>query len=479
MHGHGGAHHAHENHGTNCLEVWPGTETGEPLTAAGQGDGGAPSIGNVDAMALEDVAQGLREDLGPGDPAQGQEGKLDPKKVIFGQCTECGANILRSQKRKREGESWYHADCIPPPSATGGNGHPGGEPMKKDGGGQGNDARKIAEILERHMKGTAQVDEQKVLDLVSDKFAELAAQLPRPLVLEVKSPDGEVKTIAGAHKDFPKLMYFILKRQHVYLWGPPGSGKSTAARMAAEVQGLRHAYTSLNPQTPESRILGYTDAGGTYRPSVFHDLYKEGGVFCIDEQDNAAPALLTTLNSLLENGVGAFPCGMVDRHPDFVLVSCGNTNGKGANHSFPDRRPFDCAFTERFKFLFWGYDESMEEDVAMAINPLARPWIEYVRSLRQFCMEAYPRLVISPRATFSGGDCLKDTVLDIAEILEAVIWKGMDKDSIARILRERPIPAAVRDIRGKSGSSPGRTAELSSGEEAKIGLPTVKKNRRG
>lgn len=248
------------------------------------------------------------------------------------------------------------------------------------------------------------------------------------------------KEMTGVHKLFGKLMYLIQKGHHVYLWGPPGSGKSTAAQQCAEALGRKFAYISLNPQTPESKILGYMDAGGTYRKTPFFECYVEGGVFCIDEQDNASPALLTTLNSLLENGHGAFPHGIFKRSPEFVLVSTGNTNGRGANPMFPERRPFDSAFSERFTFMKWPYDQNLEKAIAKAINRDAQPWIEWVFKTREHCFVHHPRVLLSPRATFKGADYMKDDTLSMAEIAEMVVFKGVDADTSSKILVAFPLP---------------------------------------
>ena len=200
----------------------------------------------------------------------------------------------------------------------------------------------------------------------------------------------------------PQLLYLLSKRHHVYLYGGPGGGKSTAAKQAADALGIQFGYISLNPQTPDSRLMGYMDATGNYRETLFHKLYRDGGVFCIDEMDNASASLLTTLNSCLENGHGAFPNGMIPRHENFVVVATGNTAGRGANPQFPDRRPFDCAFSERFTFIEWDYDQQLEEAITMAINPKATDWLKWIRNVRTYAKQNHPKLIVSPRRHFAA-----------------------------------------------------------------------------
>lgn len=295
-------------------------------------------------------------------------------------------------------------------------------------------AEAIAPFVQAKLK--ANIDEQAIKILIKDQIEKVSK--PRKLEVTVKET-GSISTINNPHKVLPSLLYYVSKRHHVYLHGPAGSGKSTAAQQVAEALKLSFGYLSLNPQTPDSRILGFIDAGGTYRPTPFYNCYKEGGVFCIDEMDNASAALLTTLNSMLENGIGAFPSGLVSRHKDFVLVATGNTNGKGANPMFPERRPFDTAFSERFTFLFWDYDTDLERKVTLLINPNAENWLEWCFKAREYTKKNFPRVLVSPRAAFKGAEYLKDGKLTPEFIAEGLIFKGLDPDSIKKILSAVPL----------------------------------------
>lgn len=294
-------------------------------------------------------------------------------------------------------------------------------------------ARNVAPYLNQML--ATKVDEKRVRAIVDAAISEQTVT-----TIRVESPDGEAKEIKSAHECMAKLLYLIQKRHHAYLWGGPGSGKSTAAAQVAESLGIPYGYISLNPQTPDSRLLGFIDAGGTYRDTVFYRTFKDGGVFCIDEIDNASPSLLTTLNGALENGHAAFPCGMVERHPDFVVIATGNTCGKGANPQFPERRPFDAAFSERFTFLRWDYDAKLERAITLGINPGAEDWLKWVKDARKHCAEHYPRVLVSPRAAFKGAEYLKDSTLSVADIAESVVFKGTDADTVKAILTAVPLP---------------------------------------
>ena len=325
----------------------------------------------------------------------------------------------------------------------------------------GNGLAKMAALLSPYIKVQAEPDAEKFEALigkhtdelmaglhlwkegVEQKLSETAGMVPRRI--EVVRENGEAKKIDSVHEKFEALLHLVNKKDHVYLWGPPGSGKSTAANQVADALGLEWGYISLNPQTPDSRILGFIDAGGTYRPTVFRRQYEQGGVMCIDELDNSSPSLCVTINSGLEGGQMAFPDGMVARHKDFVLVATGNTTGRGGNAMFPERRPFDAAFQERFTYLEWDYDQKLEMAIALSVNPKAKPWVEWIKNVRAFCRKNHPRVIVSPRASFKGAKYIFDTVFSVEEIAEMVIWKGNDSDTVKSILSAWPLPTEILD----------------------------------
>jgi dynein-related subfamily AAA family protein len=283
------------------------------------------------------------------------------------------------------------------------------------------------------------IDEAKVRALVAEVVGETVC-----LSVTVKQPSGVEVKIDNAHKDFPTLLHYGSRGKHCYLFGPHGSGKSTGAAQLAKALGRQYGYISLTPQTPESRLLGYLDATGTYRSTPFRKCYENGGVFCIDELDNAAPALITTLNTPLENGATAFPDGLVHKHPDFVLVGTGNTSGRGANPSYPERRPFDQAFADRFIYIEWGYDEKLELAIAVALHQESRPYVKWVQKVRGWAIKNYPRLVPSPRVSFRIAESLaaENDKLSIDTILDCALWRG-DADAKDKVLANIPLPSGV------------------------------------
>jgi hypothetical protein len=281
--------------------------------------------------------------------------------------------------------------------------------------------------LIQSLAGARGIDEGEVRRIAADEAAKVSTN--RSISITVGAAP-EVK-LDLAHRDLPLLIKLISvhgangHRPNVYMHGPAGSGKSTAARQASEVLKLPYGYISLNPQTPDSRLLGYMHAGGEYVKSEFFQRYTEGGVFCIDEIDNAAASLVTTLNGLLENGHGAFPHGVFTRHKDFVCVCTANTIGRGGDINYPERRALDGAFLERFLFLAWEYDTDLTKAIVTGIlGGAAAEFMAWVNGEARDMQTRYPTLIVSPRAHIQGA-VLEKMGLSRNQIRPMVIARGL------------------------------------------------------
>jgi hypothetical protein len=274
----------------------------------------------------------------------------------------------------------------------------------------------------------------------------------KTLTIELKSDAGQaIGRIEGAHKQMPELVYWLNARDlhgfrfPVMLFGKPGVSKSYSANQAAKAMGLSFGLISLNPQTPESRLFGYKDAGGAYHRTLFRDAFENGGMYLIDEIDNASDALLTSLNSCLANGHGAFPDGLVTRHKDFACVATANTPGRGGDANHSGRRPLDAATINRFAVIDWRNDDELELSLAKQVSPnLGEAWLAWIRRVRAYCEANHPRVIVSPRSTLMGAKAITDSPFNLHQIADMVLFKGLDKDTRAKILGACPLPQEVK-----------------------------------
>jgi hypothetical protein len=293
----------------------------------------------------------------------------------------------------------------------------------------------------------ASLDSDQVKQIVADAIEQ--AKIPTTITVEIRNQDKEVETIPMAHELLPKLLMLMgAKNRHgmhhnLYLYGAPGGSKSYSIAQCAKALGLRYANISLLPQTSDLRLIGYYDAKGEYVSTTFRDFYENGGVFVLEELDNTSPSLQTVLNVGLENGAMMFPDGMVNKSADCIVIGTGNTPGCGATPSFPERRAMDSAFRERFMFLHWTYDSSLEEAITLSILPTAKAWYNWVTAVRAYAATNYPRMIVSPRVNYSGVELLAmgETAENVAH---ATLFYSCDKDTQARILSAHPLPQIER-----------------------------------
>jgi cobaltochelatase CobS len=274
-------------------------------------------------------------------------------------------------------------------------------------------AAALAEFLQTLQPQAPEVDAETVRTIVIE---ELSKQEPRKV--EIKVNDLPVVTFEHVHQEFKKVLTIICAKVPPYLAGPKGSGKSTAARKIAETLGLSYYQIPCNGQVSKTDIFGYMEANGRYVPTLFYKAYTEGGVFLIDELDAANENVLISINDAVSSDSAAFPCGMVQKHPDFICIGAGNTIGTGSTRDYTGRRPIDQSSLDRFVFVKWEIDEALE----MAISP-NKDFTAYVQRVRKAARAAGMEGP-SPRASMYGGQLLA-AGLSLEEVKELTIFNKL------------------------------------------------------
>ena len=253
------------------------------------------------------------------------------------------------------------------------------------------------------------------------------------------------------HLIVPEMEAWLAERQHIFLVGPAGSGKTSAARMAAETLNLSYYEKSMGPQTSEWNLVGFVNpTNGEYIPGCLRRPYEFGGVLLLDEMDAANSGVLTTLNAALANSHYTFPDGSeVERHPDFVVVAAGNTYGGGADRVYVGRNQLDGASLDRFANVPMDYDTDAEifwatgqaPSTPTSVEPTyagwegwtAERWVLYVQRLRDLAAEHQMRVVSSPRASIAGAKMLAAGKLDPATVADRLIFQKMTSDDRNRL----------------------------------------------
>jgi hypothetical protein len=359
-----------------------------------------------------------------------------------GKCAKCSGAIQRGERIayvKAERKA-YHIACHD--AAEHGNAemrdHEGEqeEAPKAAPNAQAQIAAAIAGALGNLKIG---VDDEQVRAIVRAELGDTAERVAAAIREALKDEVREVRVIVNdaaavnvgkQHKQFPLLLQAVGAGCSVWLAGPAGSGKTSAAEAVARSLGVPFWFDGA--LDTEYKLLGYKDANGNTVRTNFREAFEHGGVYLADECDGwLAPAALA-LNAALANGVCSFPDGIVKRHAKFVCIAAGNTWGLGATAEYIGRNKQDAAFLDRFVRINWDYDEVFERELTLAINPEAGEWISQIQTWRAKARAKGLKVVISPRASLHGAKLLL-AGMKRAEVEALTVRNGLTDDQFRNL----------------------------------------------
>lgn len=246
----------------------------------------------------------------------------------------------------------------------------------------------------------------------------------RPTIIELKRQDMPSIQLGVQHKNFPLLVAAANARMrsnnhlNVWLFGPAGTGKTTAAERLAELMGLDFWYNGA--LTSAFQLLGYNDANGKYVTTAFRKAWENGGVYLFDEIDGSMPDALLAMNGALANSVASFPDGMIKRHPDCIILAGANTTGLGGGIEYVGAMKQNAAFLNRFVYVPWPHDNALEDALCANKEWLAR--VRYVRA--RFATQGNKGHLITMRATIFG-EALLAAGIEQSEVENATLKQGL------------------------------------------------------
>lgn len=223
----------------------------------------------------------------------------------------------------------------------------------------------------------------------------LREEIKKQQVLKVVTDNGDNLVKGVKHMQLPSLINMVGAGLNVMLTGSAGCGKTHASAQVAEALGLKFYSLSVGAQTSKSDIVGFIDAGGTYRSTPFRQAYEMGGVFVMDEIDAGNSNVLIQINSALSNGICSFPDKQVKAHKDFHFIATANTYGKGESMKYVGRNRLDAATLDRFTIFRWNIDEKVER--AIAGDDIAV--YKAIAAARSYCERSEIDAMITPRTT--------------------------------------------------------------------------------
>lgn len=267
------------------------------------------------------------------------------------------------------------------------------------------------------------IDEEQIRAIARDE----AKKTLQPTIVFIHNATTDVEIDMGVqHAQFPVLVKVLQTRFPVWLPGPAGSGKTTAAKNAAQALSVPFHHTGAVDNVYQ--LLGFIDAGGTYHRTTFREAYENGGVFLWDEVDASNPAALVAFNAALENGECVFPDAVISKHADCYFIAAANTYGSGATHEYVGRTKIDAATVDRFVMLDWQYDEILERAIAGD-----NPWTTYVQKIRRAVVAAGIKHLVTPRASIRGNALLAAGIHK-DEVIKMTVRKGLAADTWATVV---------------------------------------------
>lgn len=302
----------------------------------------------------------------------------------------------------------------------------------------------IEKAVQDAMRKANGLNEAEITSLIESIVTERFNPPKREIV--ITTPQGSEKVQGLRHFMFPTILQHIALGQHVYLVGQAGTGKTTIAEQVAKAapnaQGeIGRDYYCTGAVSFKSELEGFINATGDYRETSLYKAFKYGGVFLFDEIDACSASALLAFNAILANEIASFPCGNVEKHPDFVVIAAANTFGRGADRRYAGRNRLDESSLDRFEQLPFDVDEDMERAIAQNDE-----WVEFVQSVRSAVERLKMDHLVSPRASIEGAKSLaagrsrEDTVDErgnvIAGIERSRVWKGLPAVDVEKIREE-------------------------------------------
>ena len=295
-------------------------------------------------------------------------------------------------------------------------------------------AQTIVALLTRPQ--TAGVDIEQVRAMVA---TEVEKARVTPACVNITVGNLETRMEGRQHAKFETLCRVLStridgRRQHVWMAGPSGSGKSYLQSQAAKALGL--PYYSTAAIQSKYDLVGFVPPNFSGDPSAcaslmtpFRRAFQLGGVFGWDDIDASDPRAFASFNEALANGRYAFPDGMVDAHADFVTCASANTWGAGATADYVGRNKIDGATLSRFVRMAVDYDEQLERDM---VGSEGRSWAEYVQSVRKAVVAEGIKVLITPRHTLQGAALLKAGIPQ-SDVERMTVYAGIDQTTEAKL----------------------------------------------
>lgn len=257
---------------------------------------------------------------------------------------------------------------------------------------------------------------------------------------EEKRKKEEAEAFRKAHEfDFSKLSAEEKVRRtiksginNIWMVGPAGCGKSTIARNVAAELEMPYLCISCGIGTSAVEFVGYKYP---HRESTkFSEYYQKPSVILIDEMTALDPAVAQVINAALANNEIETTTGLVQRHPDCIIIATSNTFGAGASRQYVANNQLDASTIDRFIGGIIEVDYSIEYEMQYDLEV-----VEHVHFLREVCQKYDIRRIASTRMIQAGHRLKNAFFKDWREQL-VVNWSVSEKKILQQALLDKAKP---------------------------------------
>lgn len=303
------------------------------------------------------------------------------------------------------------------------------------------DAVAIPKSTEVFVPGIIIPTEERVLDPNVNHFFDIRIPFKDRFAELMSLKEKDIKENGSIyHEAFDDILKMIMIGKTPYMTGPSGCGKTyVVEEQIAKLLGLKVVTDSYI--TFEQSVIGYTNSGnGAYVPSNFYRCYKYGDIYFLDEIDNGIANATIILNKFMGSSKNSFtfPDGVtIKRHPNFRIVTAGNTKGSGKTLAYNTRQKLDEATLQRMTPIEFDYDNRIE----MLILKEYPRWYDFAVNFRR-AIEKIPSdsgEEINTIGTFTTRDAesikvyLDNGVFDDEQIMKYEIVQTKDEDYLAKL----------------------------------------------
>jgi len=293
------------------------------------------------------------------------------------------------------------------------------------------DVNAIAAMLLKLKKGSAPVNKDMVVSIVKEILAEeLPKVKPQEVQHTIKVAElPEYKCPKGTNPKLLELLVTMVANDRAigrfpWLYGPAGSGKSTLAKMVADA--LNIPFYSVSSLQQKYELEGYTDAVGEFVQTAFYKAMAEGGVFCFDEISTTSGEVQVAFNTVAAQLVYNFPkMGMVKAHPDFHIIACDNSTGRGGDKRYISRYQLEESTLDRYNFVEVDYSD--EHDLNMAAGD--KDLVRFMKDMRKVLDASNTTYLATPRAS-KAIKALQATGMSDKDALWFGLCSGWNKQDI-------------------------------------------------